>query len=388
MPIPNKEAHTVAKAFVDNYVKTFSVPKSIVTDRGKEMTAKIFNELCTLLEIDKHLTASYHPQANSQVEIYNKTFERIMMALIQDDTTAWEEFVVPATLAYNSQVHSATLQTPFFLTFLHPPNLPRFDIERPLHSNLDYATKTYFNMEQAMNIAKENMTKAKFQSKQLYDKKTKLRSFNVNDRVLVKFPQVTLSAKNKPKGNPKFTKPWVPGFFISRQIGPSTYYVKKSPTSKHIVVNQDRLKLDETFPPVEPSDYNRPKIRHTRASSKLVESLDWQKPRKAKRKSKFSSVSSEKTPQPKFYENQFDDEEVFEYSQRIFQIRQFLIKYIELNSNKAAHVQSTPTDNASDNSSIRYHPDSSDSESQHSPRSQGNSHSSVQQQPFRADSAS
>ena len=33
--------------------------------------------------------------------------------------------------SYNTQVHKSTLESPFFLTYLHDPKLPYFDINNP-----------------------------------------------------------------------------------------------------------------------------------------------------------------------------------------------------------------------------------------------------------------
>ena len=34
-------------------------------------------------------------------------------------------------LSYDTQVHCATMESPFFLTYLHDPRLPYFDMDMP-----------------------------------------------------------------------------------------------------------------------------------------------------------------------------------------------------------------------------------------------------------------
>lgn len=52
-PIKNKDAETVARAFVNNFILRFGIPKEIVTDQGTEFLAKVFKESAKLLGINQ-----------------------------------------------------------------------------------------------------------------------------------------------------------------------------------------------------------------------------------------------------------------------------------------------------------------------------------------------
>ncbi len=45
VPLPNKEADTVANAIFDKWYCRFGAPLDIVTDQGKEFCAKLYNKL-------------------------------------------------------------------------------------------------------------------------------------------------------------------------------------------------------------------------------------------------------------------------------------------------------------------------------------------------------
>ena len=271
--IPNKEARTVATQFYIKHICVFSPPSQILSDRGREFDCAILNDLTTLFKIEKRMTSSYHAQSNTQAESYNRTFIKLMKATLENSTLDWESALPAVTFAYNTHVHKSTLQSPFFLTFLHHPNLPHFDLDRPDVPSTDYATKAYFQMEDAFITAEQQLKEAALDSKRLYDRKTKLRKFFVNDQVLIRFPKQLLAQKEKPHGNPKFTKEWVAGYFIAKVISPVVFHVKKTPQSKPIVVNIDRVKLNTHFPQVQ-GDILLPEAPQTRARTKAAGRVD------------------------------------------------------------------------------------------------------------------
>jgi hypothetical protein len=202
--IENKEAETVARAFFERWICRFSAPQQIVTDQGKEFCNKILDLTCELWGIDKNRTSPFHPQTNSSAESYNRTIIKYMRAMLgNNNTLGWEQWLAPLMLAYNCHVHRATLETPFFLTHLHDPRLPHFDISNPrrlYHDN--YAAEAYNLVQVSYRRAAENLGKAQKAQKHYYDRKTEEKSFKADEKVLVHFPNV-------PTGiNPKFYTRW------------------------------------------------------------------------------------------------------------------------------------------------------------------------------------
>ena len=77
-PIPNQEALTVARVFVNEYVCRYGVPVQLHTDEGRNFESKIVEEMCKILEIDKTRTSPYHPQSDGIVERFNRTLEAML----------------------------------------------------------------------------------------------------------------------------------------------------------------------------------------------------------------------------------------------------------------------------------------------------------------------
>ena len=68
LPIPNQEALTVARVFVNEYVCRYDVPVQLHTDQGRNFESKLIEEMCKILEINKTRTSPYHPQSDGMVE--------------------------------------------------------------------------------------------------------------------------------------------------------------------------------------------------------------------------------------------------------------------------------------------------------------------------------
>lgn len=242
--IPNKEAKTVAEAIFKHYITIFSVPRIIVSDQGKEFSNDIMDELCVLLGVDKRRTAAMHPATNSAAESFNRSFIKFMTRTLDGQSTLdWEEQLPALMISYNTQVHKSTLNTPFYLTFLHPPNLPFYDLafeDKTSHSD-SWATETFQNMQRAYRLARKNAEEARISMKQRFDQRATRREFKVGDDVLVHFPKHM--KKGQPHGNSKFMPEWHNGYKIERRVAPDTYIVRKGPHGRPSTVQAERLKL-------------------------------------------------------------------------------------------------------------------------------------------------
>ena len=73
--IPNKEATTVAKTLLDEYLCIFGLPAKIHSDNGGEFVNQVIEQLLDRLQIKKSTTPTYNPQSNL-VERRNHTISQ------------------------------------------------------------------------------------------------------------------------------------------------------------------------------------------------------------------------------------------------------------------------------------------------------------------------
>jgi transposase InsO family protein len=122
--IKSKEAQVVARAIFKWWFCRFSAPQIIVTDQGTELCNQFTEELCKLWNINKKRTSPYHPQTNSGTESYNRTLIKYMRAVLDNTQTLdWEIMLPVLMLSYNCHVHRSTMESPFFLMYLHDPQI-------------------------------------------------------------------------------------------------------------------------------------------------------------------------------------------------------------------------------------------------------------------------
>ena len=239
--LPNKEAGTVALAFFNRWVCRYSAPRTIVSDGGKEFVNKLNEDFLKLLEVEHVITSAYHPQTNSSAESFNREIIRYLSVMMPHADADWEALLPVLMLSYNTRVHRATQQSPFFLTYLHEPNLPYFELEngRVLYGE-DWATEAAQRMKHAYDLTRRNLTSAASANKRAYDRSARPgNGFVDGEYCMVYFPKTVFN-----KENLKFVRPWIKHKVLKR-ISPTTYLVlRESGTSRATpsVVHSNRMK--------------------------------------------------------------------------------------------------------------------------------------------------
>ncbi len=275
----DKEAPTVAQAFFERWVCRFAAPKQVCSDRGKEFLNKLMDHLFERCNISRLTTSAFHPETNGQVERFNRTMRKFLQKILDNNTLEWEKWLAPLAISYNTQVHQATKFSPFFLTFLHEPNLPHFDIEEPRMYSDNWVDEALLRLRKTHQMAKANAEEAAAVNKSLYDVKSSKRAFKEGDSVLIHFPRGRFS------GNPKLAQNWVDGYKILHVKGKDVYVCRPSDRRKRdTIVHANRLKLQKSEKSEEASGI--------RASADAVLGLDVRKSRSRSKKKNKSQLTS------------------------------------------------------------------------------------------------
>ena len=167
VPLPDQEARTVTKAFVDTFVSRFGTPLQVHSDQGRNFEAKIFQEMCTYLQIEKTKTTSLRPQANGSVERFNRTLINMLSMYCQNDQTQWDEYLQQLMMAYRASVNSSTGKTPNMMTLGREAVVPmQAIIGKPTldddddSSDVDnYLSRLQTNMLNVHDVARANLGK-------------------------------------------------------------------------------------------------------------------------------------------------------------------------------------------------------------------------------------
>lgn len=248
-PIPEHNAEVVALHFL-KYCTIFGFPNNILTDQGSEFTSKLLKEITKLLDIKHKLATPYHPQTNGSLERSHLTLRDYIKSYIDKDHN-WDELIYLASHAYNTHTNRNTNETPYKLVFGIEPRIPSSLLkpkQKPTYQNL--TQDIVHKMKSIREIAKENLQNSKTKTKEYYDKRTKPKSFQIGEQVLLKNE---LGKAQSKKLDPSFKGPYL----VTNVYDNNTATIRLSPTKekryhfnllKHFISDQNESLRDNPEP--------------------------------------------------------------------------------------------------------------------------------------------
>ena len=110
--VPNHQAATIAENVVEQFFSRFGIPEAIHSDQGRDFESRLFQELCSLLEMEKTRTTPWHPQSDGMIERFNRTIETLLRQTVNKNQKDWDDQLSYCCAAYRSSIHSTTEFTP------------------------------------------------------------------------------------------------------------------------------------------------------------------------------------------------------------------------------------------------------------------------------------
>ncbi|CAG2242289.1 unnamed protein product [Mytilus edulis] len=237
IPIPDTEAVTVAKKFVERIVTIFGVPLSIHSDQGSNFESNVFKEMCIILGIHKTRTTPFRPKSDGMVEKSNSTIETMLSAFVSKHQRDWDEYIYLLMLAYRSSEHESLGTSPCSMLFGREVNLPvdlilgRPETEKsPLPLKTVYAYELSQKLEVIHKFARNKLKLSSDRMKRNYDVGTKMQTFDVGDPVWLHNPR-------RVKGLcPKLQNNWEGPYIVVNRLNDVIYRIQKGPKTKPKVV--------------------------------------------------------------------------------------------------------------------------------------------------------
>ena len=254
VPIPNKEAPTVAKAIFEKWFCRYGMPLDIVTDQGSEFCAKLTEDLFKHMQVSHLKTTAYHPQCNSQAEVANKTIAKYLASFVDDSTLDWEDYVAPLMLVYNTSFHRSIKTTPFFLTYgIEPrlPNLPAPDVRRKFYGESS-SDELLLRLLTARDVARRNNEISSEQAADYVNKRASPHNFVEGQLVL-------LDEKSFLHKNAKLAPKWSGPHRVARLKGENNVELKLK-NGRHLLTNASRLKAYLVPVPKKSPEFKEPAL--------------------------------------------------------------------------------------------------------------------------------
>jgi hypothetical protein len=90
IPIPAKDANTVARAIVEKFILTYGMMACIKTDMGTEYLNEFFKEVFKMLKINQINSTSYHLQTLGAIEVSHRWLNAYLREYICSDKSDWD----------------------------------------------------------------------------------------------------------------------------------------------------------------------------------------------------------------------------------------------------------------------------------------------------------
>ena len=159
VPIPDKSAVTIARAFNAHILCRHDTPVELMSDNGTEFVNDVLRSLCSLMNI-KHINVlPYRPQANGITERLNRSILNCMRLTFSHSDQYWDEKLPDLQAALNSSFHGALGDIPHFLVYGMDRRLPYEFLNEdpvPLYST-DFVPTLLKRKQQLYAIAREHL---------------------------------------------------------------------------------------------------------------------------------------------------------------------------------------------------------------------------------------
>ena len=78
IPLKNRQAYTLAIAFIRAIWRLHGLPMGVVSDRDTVFTSKLWSKVMRLLDVSQDMSTAYHPQTDGQTERVNQVLEQYL----------------------------------------------------------------------------------------------------------------------------------------------------------------------------------------------------------------------------------------------------------------------------------------------------------------------
>ena len=117
-------AAVTTKFLNDNIVTRYACPLELVSDQGSHFINDAIRDLTYNFLIKHKTSTTYYPQENRQAESTNKVIGNMLIKLVSERKTDWDQHLPTVLFAYRTTYKVTTHHTPYQLVYGLQPMLP------------------------------------------------------------------------------------------------------------------------------------------------------------------------------------------------------------------------------------------------------------------------
>lgn len=185
-PIESKDAKTIAKTLVQEFILRYGHFKVLKSDNGTEFKNELMQNICEMLKIKPIHSAPYHHQSLGSLERNHRVLNEFLLNFTEDHE--WDIWIPYYAFAYNTTPHIDTNFTPYELIFGKLPYLPNDIInnKKIVYNTENYANELKLRLKHAIEKTRKIINNVKNKRKIDYDKYTNISNLKIGDLVLVR----------------------------------------------------------------------------------------------------------------------------------------------------------------------------------------------------------
>ena len=221
-----------AKKIIQALVKFFTLvglPQTLQSDQGSNFMSHVFQQVMYELGIEQKKSSAYHPQSQGAIERFHQSMKFMLKTYCHENDRDWDEGLPLVLFAARETMADSLGFSPFELVFGHTVRGPLKCLKEKLLSPqestslLEYVSSFRDRLYLAREHAKAHLESSQEQMKVWYDRRSRKRSFQPGDQVLLlsPLPRQPLQAS--------FQGPYV----VERRIGEVDYVLLTPDRRKH-----------------------------------------------------------------------------------------------------------------------------------------------------------
>jgi Integrase zinc binding domain/Integrase core domain len=148
--VKEHNAITTARFIYEDIICRHGICEHLHSDRGTEFVNSTIEHLTRKFGIKHTKSTPYYPQANGQVERFNRTLVNSLRKMTEGQKD-WDEFIAPTLFAYRTTPQTTTKISPFMITYGREARLP---IDKP-NTDGDFHDRIYQLIEEVPHIRLE-----------------------------------------------------------------------------------------------------------------------------------------------------------------------------------------------------------------------------------------
>ena len=196
VPLKNITAERVAEELLGMFTR-LGIPKQILTDQGTQFMSGVMKEMSRLLSIKQLTTTPYHAMTNGLCERQNGVLKSTLRKMCEERPRDWDRYIGPILFAYRETPHTSSGFSPFELLFGRTVRGPMTILrelwtgrteEAETKNTYEYVIDLQRRLEDTCKLARQELQKAGSKYRVQYNRKTKVRTLEEGDEVLLLLP--------------------------------------------------------------------------------------------------------------------------------------------------------------------------------------------------------